>query len=106
MDYFFEVCDKFIKPKSKSRHFKSNTHKNLDKHKHIKLTIDYPNIENIGKIFYTYKSEYDIKYEHYLVRRELKLNFSNMEGCPLASSKLTDNKAMVSWKNFCGNYNK
>ena len=36
MDYYCEVCDMFIKPKSKSRHFKSNDHENLDKHKHKK----------------------------------------------------------------------
>ena len=46
-----EVCDMVSKPKSKSRHFKSNNHKHLAKHKHIKLTIDNPNFDNIDKIF-------------------------------------------------------
>ena len=98
--YHCEICDMIIKPKNKSRHFKSNNHKNLSKHKHIKLTIDNPDLDNIDKIFYTYINEYDNKYEFYLVRCEFKLVFSNMEGYPIAWSKLTDNKTKVSWKIF------
>ena len=41
----------FIKPKSKSRHFKSKNQKNLDKHKHIEITINNPKVEKIDKIF-------------------------------------------------------
>ena len=100
MDYYCKVCNIFIKPKSKFRHFKSNNHKNLDKHKHIKLTINNPNIDNIDKLFYTHINEYDNKYEYYLVRCELKLVFSNMEGYPIVSSDLRDNKTMISWKIF------
>ena len=33
MNYHCEICT--IKPKSKSKHFKSKNHINLDKHKHI-----------------------------------------------------------------------
>ena len=88
MDYYqCEICDMVIKPKSKSRHFKSNNHKKLAKHKHIKLTIDNPNLDNIDKLFYTYINEYDNKYKYYLVRCEFKLVISNMEGYPVASSK-------------------
>ena len=42
MDYHCEVCNLFVK---------SRNHINLDKHKHIKLTIDNPNIDNIDEIF-------------------------------------------------------
>ena len=68
MDYYCELCNMFIKPKSKSRHFKSNNHKNLDRHKHIKININNPNKENIDKIFYTHIKEYNSEYEFYLVR--------------------------------------
>ena len=61
--YHCEICNVFIKPKNKSRHFKSNNHKNLAIHKHIKLTSDSPDLDNIDKIFYTYIKEYDNKYE-------------------------------------------
>ena len=98
--YHCEICDIIIKPKKKSRYFKSNNHKNLARHKHIKLTIDNPDLDNIDKIFYTYINEYDKKYEYYLVRCEFKLVFRSMEGYPVASSELTDNNTMVSWKIF------
>ena len=52
--YHCEVCDMINNPKSKSRHFESNTQKNINKQKHINFTIDYPNIDDIDKIFYTY----------------------------------------------------
>ena len=100
--YHCEIYDMFIKPKSKSKHFKSNNHKNLDKHKHIKLTIDNPNIDELDKVFYAHINEYNKQHEHYLVRCEFKLVFSNMDGYPFASSNLTDNKTMVSWKIFVG----
>ena len=103
MDYHFEVCNMFMNPKSKSRHFKSINHKNLYKHKHIKSTINNPNIDNMDKIFYTHIKEYDNKYENYLERCEYKLCFINMEHYGVAPSELTDNKTMVSRKNFVEN---
>ena len=96
MDYYCEMCNLFIKPKSKSRHFKSINQKNLNNHKHIKLTFNTPNKDNIDKIFYTYINEYDDKYEYYLVRCESILSFHNMEGYPVASKKIRDNKKMIS----------
>ena len=35
--YHCEVCDVFIKPRNKSKHFKSNNQQNLDKHKYKKI---------------------------------------------------------------------
>ena len=100
MDYCFEVCDVFSNLKSKSKHFKTKNHKNLDKHRHIKLPIDYPNIDDIDKIIYIYNNEFDNNYEYYLVRCKFKICFMNMEGYPVASSKLKINGTMVSWKTF------
>ena len=59
MDYPCEVFNIFVEAKSKSKHFKSKSHINLDKHKHIKLTIDNPNIKNIDEIIYTHIIEYN-----------------------------------------------
>ena len=58
MDYHCEVYNIYIKPTSKSKHFKSINHKNLDKHRYIKLTIDNPNINNIDEIFYNHIEKY------------------------------------------------
>ena len=85
MDYYCKICNMFIKPKSKSRHFKSNNHKELDKYKHIKLTINNPNIDNIDKIFYTPNNEYDNKYKNYLVRCKFKVCFIHMKEYGVAS---------------------
>ena len=54
MDYYCEVCNIFIKPKSKQKRFKSNTHKEVDICKYIKLTTENPDIKNIDKAFYAY----------------------------------------------------
>ena len=100
MDYHCEVCNIFVKPKSKSEHFKSKNLIYLDKHKHIKVTIDKPNINNIDEKFYTHINEFNNKYEYYLVRCEFKLGFFNKESYGIARSNLTDNKTMVFWKIF------
>ena len=37
MDYYCEVCNIFIKPKNKYKHFKLNTHKEFDKCKNVTI---------------------------------------------------------------------
>ena len=54
MDYYYTACDIFIKSKSKYKHFKSNNHKEFDKCKHIKLTIEKPDINRIDDGYYSY----------------------------------------------------
>ena len=103
MDYHCEVCNVCIKRKSKTKHFKSINHKNLDKHEHIKLTIDNPNINNIDEIFYNHIKKYNTMYEYYLIRCEFKLNFNDEEDYGRLSSVLTDNRTLISWKIFIEN---
>ena len=59
MSYHCEVCDKFMRAESKYKHFKSTIHKEFDRYKHIKLTIENPNINNIDEIFYNYIIEHN-----------------------------------------------
>ena len=54
MDYYCKVCDKFVKINNKNKHFKSKTHKELDKCKHTKLTIENPLMKDIDRIFHAY----------------------------------------------------
>ena len=54
MDYYCEVRCKFVKPKSKYKHFKSNTHKEFDICEHIKITIENPDTNNVDISFYEY----------------------------------------------------
>ena len=100
MDYHCEVCNMFIKPNGKSKHFKSKNHKNLNKHKLIKLTIDNSNINNIDETFNGHINEYNNNHEYYLVRCEFKLCFIIMEDYGFALSEITDNKTIISRKIF------
>ena len=67
MDYYSKICYKFTKPKSKDKHIKSNNHKEIDKCKHIKLSIENPNIKNVDRALYEYNIQHK-KYDYYLVK--------------------------------------
>ena len=78
----------------------SNTHKNFNKYKHIKLTIGNPNINDIDKVFYAYIIPHIKKYGYYLINCEFNLVFIDNKNCPYVTSKLSDDKIMISWSNF------
>ena len=64
MDYYCDVSDKFIKPKSKNKHFKSNIHKEFDKCKHMELTIENRDINSVGEVFHVYILQLNKQYDH------------------------------------------
>ena len=49
MNYYCEVCYKFIKPKRKQNHLNSKIHKEADKCRHIKSTIENIDINGVDK---------------------------------------------------------
>ena len=57
------MCDKFIKPKSKYKHFKSNTHEEIDNFKHMEVTIENPDITNADEVFYAYNNQHNKQYD-------------------------------------------
>ena len=61
MDYYCDVCDKNMKPKSKYKHFKSNVHKEFDKCKHIFLSHKIIDISDVDEAIYLYIIEHDKK---------------------------------------------
>ena len=65
MDYYCEVCDKFIKPKSKYKLSKSNTDKEFDICKHIELIIENLDINNVDEVFYAYIVQRNNQYDPY-----------------------------------------
>ena len=75
MDYYCQVCDIFIEPKSKYKHFKSNIHKELKKCKHIKVNIENNNINGVDRAFYTYIIEHNKKFDFFIVKCLFKLVF-------------------------------
>ena len=94
MDYFCKICDKFIKPKNKHKHIKSNTHKEFDKRKHIKFIMENPDINNVDRAFYEYIIQHNKNYDYYLFKCQFKLIFNDNQYCPYDTSILSDDKTM------------
>ena len=88
MSYNCDVCDKTIKLKSTNKQFKKNIHKEFHKCKHIKLTNENLNINNIDEIFYAYIIQHNKKYDYYLINCEFKLDFNDGEFCQYVTSEL------------------
>ena len=103
MDYYCDVCDKFIKPKSKHKYFNSNTHKQFNKCKHIELTIDNPDLNNIDEVFYAYIIQHNKEYDYYFVKCHFKLAFNDNQYSTYVKSNLFDTKTMISWPNCLEN---
>ena len=51
MNSFCELCSIFIKSKSKIKPCKSKVRKEVDKYRHIKVTIENLDIKNIDELF-------------------------------------------------------
>ena len=79
-----------MKHKSENKHFKSLSHKEFDKRKHIKKTIKHPNINKKDNIVYTYITEHNKNYDWYLIKYDFQLVFNNSEYSSHISSKLFD----------------
>ena len=100
MDYYCEVCDKFFKPKSKNNHFKSNTHKEFDKCKHMESTIKNPNINNIDEVSYAYIIQHNKQYDHFFIKCHFKLVFNENQYSTWIKSNLFNNETMIAWKKY------
>ena len=100
MDNYCEVCDKFINPKSKYKHFKSITHKEFGKCKHMELTIENPDINNVDEVFYAYIIQHKKEYDYYLIRCHFNLVFNDNQYSEYIKSNFFDSKTMISWQKF------
>ena len=76
MDYYCDVCDKHIKPRSKYKHFKSKSHEEFDRCKLILLSLKDININDVDEAFYLYIIERNKKFHYYLVKCQFKLVFN------------------------------
>ena len=97
MDYYCEICEQFIKPKSKNKHFKSNIHEEFDICQHRKLTIENPDINDVDRAFFAYIIEHKKKFDYCLMKYQYKLVFNDYQYYPYIASKLADNKTRCSW---------
>ena len=100
MDYYCEVCLKNIKAKSKYKYFKSKSHQEIVICKHIIISRKDIDINNVVEAFYLYIIEHNKKLDYYLINCEFEIVFKDCEYSPYVTSKLSDNKTMISWKNF------
>ena len=103
MGYYCDLCLKFIKPNSKNNHFKSKSHQDFDKCKHLILSHKSIDIKDVDEAFYLYNIDHNKKLDYYLIKCEFKLVFDDYQYYPSVTSKLFDNRTMISWKNLLMN---
>ena len=95
MDYYCDVGSKVIKPMSKYKNFKINMHKEFDIFKHMELTIENPNIDNVDEAFFAYIIQYNKQYDHYIIKCHFKLVFNNNQYSTWIKSNLFNNKTTI-----------
>ena len=100
MDFYCEMCDMFIKPKNKYNHFKSKSHQEFDKCKHIILSLKDIDINSLDEAFYLFIIEHNKNFDYNLVKCQFKLVFNDYEYYPYVTSKLSDNETLIPWKSW------
>ena len=99
MRYYCNICLLDIKKKSKYSHLKSKNHKELEKHKHIKLSCKNVDIKDVDEILFLYVKDYNKKYIHYFLKGQFKLVFNNQD-CKYLLTDMIINTTNVSCSNF------
>ena len=100
MSYFCGMCLTNIKKKSEYSHLKSKSHKEIEKYKHIKLSLKNIEIKEVDEILYLYMKDHMKKFSHYLLKSELNLVFIDNQDCKYLTTGLIDNKTCISWSNY------
>ena len=80
-------------------HFKWKSHEENDKCEHIVLSLKDVDKNNIDEAFYLISIEQK-KFDYYLLKCHFKLVFNIYKNSPFIMSKVSDNKTMISRKNF------
>ena len=100
MDYYCEVCDKFVKPTSKYKPFKSNVHKEFNKGEYMELILENPDINNVNDVLYAYIIQHNKEYEYYHIKCNFILVFNVNQFSEKVTSNFFDSETMNSWQNF------
>ena len=85
-------------PKSKYKLFKSNKLKEFDKCKHMELTIDNLDINNVDEVFCVYFIQHKKQYDHYIFKCYFKLVFNDNQYSTWIRVNFFNNKTTISWK--------
>ena len=68
MRYYYNICLRDIKKKSKYSHLKSKGQKEFEKNKHIILSFKNVDIKDVDEILFLYVKDYNKKYTEYILK--------------------------------------
>ena len=106
MDYYCDVCDKHIKPRSKYKHFKSKCLEEFYRCKHILFSLKDIDINDVDEAICLNIVEHNKTFDYYPVKCHFKLVFIDYQFCANVTSKSSDNKTMIFWSNFLEKINR
>ena len=85
--------------KNKYKQFKSKSHIEFEKCKHIRLSHKDIDINDVDEAFYLHIIEHNQKFDYFLIKCEFKEFFIDYEYSPCVTSEISDSKTMIPWKN-------
>ena len=100
MTYYCDICLRNIKKKSKYSHLKSKPHTELEKYKHIILSLKNVDIKDFVEILHFYIKDHNKIFNHYLLKGGFKLVFNNFQNCKYVMTGMIDNRTCISWSNY------
>ena len=100
MSYYCDICLRNIKKKSKYSHLKSKHHKEVEKYKHIILSLKNIDLKDVDELLYSYTKDHDKKFNHYVLKGQFKLVFNNDQDCKNIVTGMIDDRTFISWSNY------
>ena len=71
--------------------------------KHMELTIEILDINNVDEVFYVYVLQLNKQYSHYLINCQFQLVFNDNRYNTWIKSNLFSSKTLFSWKKYLEN---
>ena len=99
MRYYGDICLRDFKEKSKYSHLKSKSHKKFEKYKHKILSLKNVDMKDVDEILYLYMKDHNKKFNHYLIKGDIKLVFNNQD-CKYIMTGVINNRTNISWSNY------
>ena len=100
MDYFCKICLGNTKKKSKHSHLKSKSHEELEKCKHIILSLKNVDIKVVVELLFLYVRDPNKKFNNCLIKSQFKLVFNNNQDCKYLLTSTVNNTTNISWSNY------
>ena len=99
-DYFCEICDEHINIKSKSKHIKSKSQKEISKCDYFIHSLKDVDFDGIDQAYSLYMIEHNKKYEYCKINCQFKLVFDDGQHTEYITARLFDNRTRIWWKKF------